>query len=70
MISDHEREDVWIFLDNCGVSVKVDVTVVDYPGQPGRSAFVCGVTFDGRTVSFENGKYICDDGTELQLPCA
>ena len=70
MISNDEHEDVWTFLDSCGVPVKVDVVVIDFPNQPGRSAFVSGVTADGRVVYFEDGKYVCDDGTELQLPCA
>jgi hypothetical protein len=68
MISDQERDDVWIFLDNCGVSIRVDVVVIDYPGNPGRSTFVTGVTPDGRIVYFENGQYLCDDGTTLHLP--
>jgi hypothetical protein len=70
MISDDEHDDVWTFIDNCGASVKVNVVVIDYPDNPGRSAFVSGVTFDGREVFFEDGKYLCDDGTELQLPLA
>jgi hypothetical protein len=39
-------------------------------GNPGRSTFVTGVTADGRIVYFENGEYICDDGSILQLPIA
>ncbi len=70
MISNSEREDIWTFIDVCGVSVKVDVVVVDFPSSPGRSKFVSGVTADGRMVEFEGGKYLCDDGTELQLQCA
>jgi hypothetical protein len=69
MISDAEREDVWTFLDDCGRSVRVSVVVVDYPQQPGRSMFISGVADDGRVVSHENGKYVCDDGRVLILPC-
>ena len=68
MISDDEHEDVWTFLDDCGHSVRVAVVVVDYPQQPGRSMFVSGVADDGRIVSFEHGKYLCDDGKVLTLP--
>jgi hypothetical protein len=68
MISDNEHEDVWTFLDECGQSVRVSVVVIDYPQQPGRSMFVSGIADDGRLVSFETGKYVCDDGTVLTLP--
>lgn len=68
MISDAEREDVWTCLNDCGRSVRVSVVVVDYPQQPGRSMFIRGVADDGRLASFENGKYVCDDGTVLNLP--
>jgi hypothetical protein len=68
MISDDEHEDVWIFLDDCGESVRVSVVVIDYPQQPGRSMFVSGVADDGRLVAFEDGKYVCDDGKVLILP--
>ena len=69
MISNDEREDVWTFLDDCGLPVSVDVIVIEYPDQPGRSLFISGATKDGRIVYLEDGKYICDDGTPLQLPC-
>jgi hypothetical protein len=68
MISDNEHEDVWTFLDDCGCSVRVSVVVVDYPQQPGRSMFIRGIADDGRLVSYENGKYVCDDGRVLILP--
>jgi hypothetical protein len=68
MISDNEHEDVWTFLDDCGRSVRVSVVVVDFPQQPGRSMFISGVADDGRLVSYENGKYVCDDGRVLILP--
>jgi hypothetical protein len=69
MISDDERQDGWTFLYHRSVSVKARVTVIDYPGHPERSTFVAGVTADGRLVYFENERYVCDDGTELKLPC-
>lgn len=68
MISNNEHEDVWTFLDDCGCSVRVSVVVVDFPQQPGRSMFISGVADDGRLVSYENGKYVCDDGRVLILP--
>lgn len=69
MISDNQCEDTWTFFDAHGRSVRVLVILVEYPHQPGRSIFIRGVTDDGRQVTFDDGKYLCDDGTLLTLPC-
>ena len=68
MISDCEREDTWTFIDPQGHPVRVSVIVIDYPEQPHRSVFLNGVTEDGRLLYFEEGRYVCDDGTVLTLP--
>ena len=68
MISDCEREDVWTFLDPQGNSLRASVLVIDYPDQAHRSVFLSGVLDDGRLLYFEDGRYVCDDGTVLVLP--
>ena len=68
MISDDEREDVWTFVDSHGLPFHVSVVLIDYPEEPHRSMFVSGVLDDGRLVYFENGQYVCDDGSALFLP--
>lgn len=70
MISNDERQDTWMFHTAAGTPVPVEVTVIDYPSEPGRSRFVSGVRAGGHLMTFEDGRYRCDDGEELTLRCA
>lgn len=70
MISNDGRQDTWTFHTAAGTPVPVEVTVIEYPSEPGRSRFVSGACADGRLVTSEHGRYRCDDGEELTLRCA